>query len=83
MKNNRDNDKYIIHILRQKLKILKRNRTRNVRESIISSFVSSVSKHTTEMPADINVTNRLEKMKRSVAISNLTIFIENKAKFEH
>jgi hypothetical protein len=35
------------------------------------------------MTADINASDRFEKTKRSVVISNSTIFIENKAKFEH
>ncbi len=35
------------------------------------------------MTADINASDRLKKTKRSVVISNSTIFIENKAKFEH
>jgi prefoldin subunit 5 len=73
--------------MRQKLKILEtaHDRIRNVRESITSSFVSlsSSMNHIAEMIADINATDRLEKTKRSVVISNSTIFIEDKAKFEH
>jgi hypothetical protein len=39
--------------------------------------------HIAEMIADINASNRLEKTKRSIVISNSTIFIENKTKFEN
>jgi seryl-tRNA synthetase len=87
LKNDKLNDKYIIRILKEKLKILEivQNRTRNVRELIISSFASfsSFVNLIAKMIADINASNRLEKTKRSVVISNSTIFIENKTKFEH
>jgi hypothetical protein len=87
VKNDKLNDRYIIRILREKLKILEtaHDRIRNVRNSITSSFVSFSSSvdHIAEMTADINVIDRLEKTKRSVVISNSTIFIEDKAKFEH
>jgi hypothetical protein len=73
--------------MRQKLKILEttHDRTRNVRRLITSSFVflSSSANHVAEMTANINASNRFEKTKRSVIISNSTIFIENKTKFEH
>jgi predicted nuclease with TOPRIM domain len=87
LKNDKLNDKYIIRTLKEKLKILEtaQNRTRNVRESIVSSFASfllSVN-HIAEMTADINASNRLEKTKRSIVISNSTIFTEDKTKFEH
>jgi hypothetical protein len=59
------------------------NRIRNVRDLITSSFVSSSVNHIAEMTADTNASNRLEKTKRSVVISNSTICIEDKAKFEH
>ncbi len=83
LKNDKIDDKYTIRALREKLKILEtaQNRTRNVREFITSSFRSSTADQ--EMTADINASDRLEKTKRSVVISNSTIFIENKAKFEH
>jgi hypothetical protein len=83
LKNNKLIDKYIIRALKEKLKILEttQNRTRNVRKLITSSFKSLTADQ--EMTADINASDRLEKTKRLVVISNSTIFIENKAKFEH
>jgi hypothetical protein len=85
LKNDKIDDKYIIRVLRERLKILEaaQDRIRNARNLITSSFVSSLVNHVAEMTADINVSNRLEKTKRSIVISNSTIFIENKAKFEH
>jgi hypothetical protein len=85
LKNDKIDDKYIIRALKERLKILKtaQNRTRNARDFITSSFVSSFVNHIAEMTADINASNRLEKTKRSIVISNSTIFIENKTKFEH
>jgi hypothetical protein len=87
LKNDKLDDKYIIRVLRKRLKILEvvQNRTRNVRESIIFSYASSSSlmNHIAEMTTDINAIDRFEKVKRSAVISNSTIFIENKAKFEH
>ncbi len=87
LKNDKLDDKYIIRVLKQRLKILEtaQNRTRNVRESIIFSYASSSSfmNHIAEMTTNINAIDRLEKIKRSAVISNSTIFIENKAKFEH
>jgi hypothetical protein len=82
-KNDKIDDKYIIRALREKLRILEtiQNRTRNVREFITSSFKSSIADQ--EMTANINGFDRFEKTKRSVVISNSTIFFENKAKFEH
>jgi hypothetical protein len=38
--------------------------------------------HIAKITTDINTIDWLEKIKRSVIISNSTIFIENKAKFE-
>jgi seryl-tRNA synthetase len=83
LKNDKIDDKYIIRALKEKLKILEmiQNRTRNVRKFITSSFKSSIADQ--EMIADINASDRLEKTKRSIVISNSTIFIENKARFEH
>jgi hypothetical protein len=87
LKNDKLNDKYIIRVLRKKLKILEivQNRIRNVCKLIISSFVSfsSFVNLTTKMIADINASNRLEKIKRSIVISNSAIFIEDKTKLEH
>ncbi len=87
LQNELTDQKFVLRTMRQKLKILEtaHDRTRNVRESITSSFVSSSSSmnHIAEMTADTNATDRLEKTKRSVVISNSTIFIEDKAKFEH
>ncbi len=82
-KNDRINDKYIIRALKKKLKILEttQNRTRNVRKLLTSSFKFSTADQ--EMTANINAFDRFEKTKRSIVISNSTIFIENKAKFEH
>jgi hypothetical protein len=39
--------------------------------------------HIAKMTANINASNWIEKTKRSIVISNSTIFIENKTKFEH
>ncbi len=87
LKNDKLNDRYIIRILKEKLKILEtaHDRIRNVKDSITSSFVSFSSSvnHIAEMTADINAIDRFEKTKRSVVISNSTIFIEDKTKFEH
>jgi septal ring factor EnvC (AmiA/AmiB activator) len=85
LKNDKIDDKYTIRALREKLKILEtaQNRIRNARDLITSSFVSSSVNHIAEMTADINASNRLEKTKRSVVIFDSTIFIEDKAKFEH
>jgi hypothetical protein len=83
LKNDKLNDRYIIRALKKKLKILEttQNRTRNGRRLITSSFRSSTADQ--KMIADINAFDRLEKKKRSVVISNSTIFIDDKAKFEH
>jgi hypothetical protein len=85
LKNDKIDDKYIIRALKKRLKILEiaQNRTRNTFDFIMSSFVSSFVNHIAKMTADINASNRLEKTKRSIIISNSTIFIENKTKFEH
>ncbi len=83
LQNELTDQKFALRTMRQKLKILEtvHNRTRNVRKSITLSFKSSTADQ--EMTADINASERLEKTKRSVVISNSTIFIEDKAKFEH
>jgi septal ring factor EnvC (AmiA/AmiB activator) len=83
LKNDKIDDKYIIRVLKKKLKILEtiQNRTRNVRRFITSSFRSSTADQ--KMTADTNAFDRFEKTKRSIVISNSTIFIEDKAKFEH
>jgi hypothetical protein len=85
LKNDKIDDKYIIRALKERLKILEiaQNRIRNARDLITSSFASLSVKHIARMTADINASNRLEKTKRSVVISNSTIFIEDKTKFEH
>jgi bifunctional ADP-heptose synthase (sugar kinase/adenylyltransferase) len=85
LKNDKIDDKYTIRALREKLKILEiaQNRIRNARDLITSSFVSSSVNHIAEMIANTNASNRFEKTKRSIVISDSTIFIENKAKFEH
>jgi hypothetical protein len=85
LKNDKLNDKYIIRFLKKKLKILEitQNRIRNARDFITLSFVSSSVNHIAEMIANINASKRLEKTKRFIVISNSTIFIKNKAKFEH
>jgi hypothetical protein len=57
LKKNKLDDKYIIQVLKEKLKILEivQNRTRNVRELIIflyasfSSFVNHIAKITTDI----------------------------------
>jgi hypothetical protein len=78
LQNEIINQKFVFRIMRQKLKTLKtvNDRTRNVRELISSSF-RSATEH------DINAIDRFEKIKRSAVISNSTIFIEDKTKFEH
>jgi seryl-tRNA synthetase len=83
LKNDKIDDKYIIRALKKKLKILEttQNRTRNVRKLITSSFRSSTADQ--KMIADINAFDRFEKTKKSVVISDSTIFIKDKAKFEH
>jgi hypothetical protein len=87
LQNELTDQKFALRTMRQKLKILEtaHDRIRNVRESITSSFVSlsSPMNHIAEMTAGTSATDRLEKTKRSVVISNSTIFIEDKAKFEH
>jgi hypothetical protein len=85
LKNDKLNDKYIIRALRKKLKILEivQNRTRNARDFITSSFVLLFVNHIAKMTANINASKRLEKTKQSIVISNSTIFIEDKTKFEH
>jgi hypothetical protein len=87
LQNELIDQKFVLRTMRQKLKIFEtvHDRIRNVRESITSSFVSLSSSvnQMTEMIADINALNRFKKIKRSIVISNSTIFIENKAKFEH
>jgi uncharacterized coiled-coil protein SlyX len=87
LQNELTDQKFVLRTMKQKLEILKtiHDRIRNVRESIRSSFVSFSSSvnQIAEMTADINASNRFEKSKRSVVISNSTLFIENKAKFEH
>jgi hypothetical protein len=77
--------------MRQKLKTLEtaHDRIRNVRNSITSLFVlfsssvNHIAEMIAEMTADINAIDRFEKTKRSVVIFDSTIFIEDKAKFEH
>jgi hypothetical protein len=87
LQNELTDQKFALRTMKQKLKILEtaHDRTRNVRRSITSSFVSfsSSMNHIAEMTADINATDRFEKTKRSAVIFDLTIFIEDKAKIEH
>jgi hypothetical protein len=87
LQNELIDQKFVLRTMRQKLKILEtvHDRIRDVRKSITSSFVllSSFMNHIAEMIADINATDRLEKTKQSAVILDSTIFIENKAKFEH
>jgi hypothetical protein len=59
------------------------NRIRNARDFITSLFVSSFVNHIAKMIANINASNRFEKTKRLIVISNSTIFIENKTKLKH
>jgi uncharacterized coiled-coil protein SlyX len=83
LQNELTDQKFVLRTMKQKLKILEtiHDRIRNVKELITSS--SKLSTANQEMIADINAFDRLEKTKRSVVISNSTIFIEDKAKFEH
>ncbi len=86
LQNELIDQKFALRTMRQKLKILEttHDRIRNVRNFITSSFVfSSSADHAAKMIADINASNKFEKTKRFAAISNSTIFIENKTKFEH
>jgi hypothetical protein len=85
LQNELTDQKFVLRAMRQKLKTLEtiHDRTRNVKSSITSSFISSPANHISEMTANTNASNRFEKTKRSVVISNSTIFIEDKAKFEH
>jgi hypothetical protein len=85
LQNELTDQKFALRTMRQKMKILEtaHDRIRNVRSSITSSFISSSANHTAEMTADTTAIDRLEKIKRSVVISDSIIFIENKAKFEH
>jgi hypothetical protein len=83
LQNELTDQKFVLRTMRQKLKILEtaHDRIRNVRSLITSSFKSLIADQ--EMTANINAFDRFEKTKRSVVISNSTIFIEDKAKFEH
>ncbi len=86
LQNELIDQKFVLRTMKQKLKILEttHDRIRNVRTFIMSSFVfSSSANHAARMIANINTSNRFEKTKRFVVISNSTIFIEDKAKFEH
>jgi hypothetical protein len=86
LQNELIDQKFVFRTMKQKLKILEttHDRIRNVRNFITSSFVfSSSADHATRMIADTNASNRFEKTKRFAVISNSTIFIENKTKFEH
>jgi archaellum component FlaC len=87
LQNELIDQKFALRTMRQKLETLEtaHDRIRNVRELITSSFISFSSSvnHIAEMTADINAIDRFDKTKRSVAISNSTIFIEDKTKFEH
>jgi hypothetical protein len=87
LQNELTDQKFVLRTMRQKLKILEtvHDRIRNVKSSITSSFVSFSSSVNliAEMTAVFNATDRFERTKRSVAILDSTIFIENKAKFEH
>jgi hypothetical protein len=86
LQNELIDQKFALRTMRQKLKIFEttHDRIRNVKSFITSSFVfSSSADHAAKMTANINASNRFEKTKRFAAISNSTIFIENKTKFEH
>jgi hypothetical protein len=85
LQNELIDQKFVLRTMRQKLKIFEtvHDRIRNVRNSITSSFISSSANHIAEMIANITAIDRLEKIKRLIVISNSTIFIEDKAKFEH
>jgi ABC-type histidine transport system ATPase subunit len=88
LKNELIDQKFVLRIMRQKLKTLKivaQDRIRYMRESITSSY-QSFDSHA-EMTANIvninTIIDRLEKSKRSAIISNSLIFIEDKDKFKH
>jgi hypothetical protein len=55
LQNELIDQKFVLRIMRQKLKTLEtvRDRIRNVKDSITSSFISSSADHTAEMTADI------------------------------
>ncbi len=85
LKKNNKNLKSFIRSMRKQIKNLKIEKTnehaRNALESSFSSYNASDSR--ARMTADINATNRLEKTKRFAAISDSTVFIDDKNKFEH
>ncbi len=84
LQNELIDQKFALRIMRQRLEILNivNDRIRNVKKSITSSYILSVN-HIAEMTADIDATDWLEKIKRSIVIFDSTIFIENKTKFKH
>jgi hypothetical protein len=87
LQNELIDQKFVLRMIRQKLKIFEtiHNRIRNVKEFLTSLFVffSLFANHVAKMTTNINASNRFEQTKRSIIISNSTIFIENKTKFEH
>ncbi len=88
LKDELIDQKFVLRIMRQKLKTLKivaQNRIKNMRESITSSYQSSDS-HAKMTANNVNINtviDRFEKSKRFAIISNSVIFIEDKNKFEH
>jgi hypothetical protein len=85
LQNELTDQKFALRTMKQKLKTLEtvHDRIRNVRDSITSSFILSSANHTEKMIVDTTATDRFEQIKRSIVISNSTIFTNDKAKFEH
>ncbi len=85
LKKDNKNLKSFIRSLRKQVKNLKIEKSnkyaRNALESSFSSHNASDSR--AKMTANINATNRLEKTKRFTAISDSTVFINDKNKVEH
>ncbi len=85
LKKNNKNLKSFIRSLRKQIKNLKVEKSNeHARNAIESSFFSYNAFDTrARMIADTNATNSFEKTKRSTTILDLTVFIDDKNKFEH
>ncbi len=85
LKKNNKNLKSFIQSLRKQIKNLKIEKSnehaRNALESSFSSYNAFDLR--AKMTANTNATNRLEKTKRFAAISDSTVFIDDKNKFDH
>ncbi len=85
LKKDNKNLKSFIRSLRKQIKNLKVQKSdkhaRNAFESLFFSYNAFDIR--AKMIANINATNSFEKTKRSTMIFDLTIFINDKNKFEH